>query len=71
MNANSEKVEWAQDAARRFIEKFADAAAIDTADYQLCSFGLAAAAVALENEAFAARVGVLMESPRPTAGSPG
>jgi hypothetical protein len=58
------RTEWAEDAARRFLNKFSASASIDTADYQLCSFALAAAAVALEDKAFAEKIGVLMKPPR-------
>ncbi|MGZ8395514.1 MAG: hypothetical protein ACXW3X_02460 [Rhodoplanes sp.] len=65
MSAESCELEWAEDAARRLIERFSDSAAIDTADYQLCGFILAAATVALEDQGVAARIGALMEPMRP------
>lgn len=56
--------EWAQGAAARWVTEFIDDASIDTADYQLCSFVFAAAAVALTDPDVARRVGEIMESPR-------
>lgn len=58
---------WAQEAARLILAEFEDAAAIDTADYQLCGFILAAAKVAGQDAALAARIGGLMEPQRPDA----
>jgi hypothetical protein len=60
----SQEARWSQEAAKKILDKFSDAAAIDTADYQLCSFFLASAKVAIESSEFAARVGALMETKR-------
>lgn len=64
MHANQEVVEWTRMAARRLLDEFGEAAAIETADYQLCSFVLAAAEVALKSTEFARHVGELMGSKR-------
>jgi hypothetical protein len=55
---------WARDAAARILTEFESADAIDTANYQLCGFILAAAKIAAENEDFARRIGDLMEQQR-------
>lgn len=54
----------AYDTAARFLDKFEDAAAIDTADYEYCSLMIVAAHLILADRALAARVGELMEPPR-------
>jgi hypothetical protein len=56
---------WARQAAERLLVEFSDATAIDTADYQLCSFIIAAAELALANDLFAAEVELRMEDKRP------
>lgn len=56
--------EWAIKAARRLRVEFADASAIETANYALCSFILAAAELALEDEEFARKLAERMDSPR-------
>jgi hypothetical protein len=56
--------EWAREAAAKLLNEFADAAAIDTANYQLCGFILAAAKAALEDAAVAHKVESLMEPQR-------
>lgn len=56
--------DWAIQAANRLRVEFGDSACIDTANYQLCSFILAAAQVALKDEDVARRIGELMEPPR-------
>lgn len=55
---------WARDAAFRILTEFETEDAIDTANYQLCGFILAAAKIASENEDFARRIGCLMEQRR-------
>jgi hypothetical protein len=56
--------EWAQTAARKIIEKYADVAAIETANYQECGFIMAAAKLALSDDAIASRIARLMEPHR-------
>jgi hypothetical protein len=59
-----DRANWAQSASKRLIDEFSNTAAIDTADYQLCSFILAAARLVSERPDFAQLVGERMESPR-------
>lgn len=54
------------EAAERLRVEFADSAAIETANYQICGFIMAAARVAIEDREVAARIGALMEPRRPT-----
>jgi hypothetical protein len=56
--------DWALDAAERILREFGDAPAIDTADYQLCGFILAAAKLATEDPDLARRIGAMMEPER-------
>lgn len=58
------KRKWARQAAERLLIEFENAAAIDTANYQLCGFILAAATVAIEDDAVAQKIGDLMEPER-------
>jgi hypothetical protein len=55
---------WSQGAARIILDKFEDAAAIDTANYRLCGFIIAAAKIALEDEDIAVRIAESMEPER-------
>jgi len=55
---------WAVDAAEKIVAEFAKAAAIETADYQLGGFIIAAAQVAQREPEFARMIGELMEEPR-------
>jgi hypothetical protein len=50
-----------QDAAKRLRDEFANAVAIETANYDMCWFVMAAAKLALEDEDIAARIGKKME----------
>jgi len=60
----SESARWAKRAASEIIENYADAVAIETANYRECSFIIEAAKLALVDDRVAARVGELMEAPR-------
>lgn len=60
----SEQAQWAQMAASRLISEFSDVAAIETANYHLCSFILAAAKIVYDDADFALTVGSLMEPER-------
>jgi hypothetical protein len=62
-NFTYDKTKWAQAAASR-VMKYADEAAIDTANYMEMSFAIAAAELAISNPEFAKAIGEKMESPR-------
>jgi len=55
---------WARKVAGGVVERFADAAAIETAHYATCSLIVAMASLVLSDPALAMRVGGLMEAPR-------
>jgi hypothetical protein len=55
--------EWGRRVAQEIIDEFADAAAIDTASYKVCSFVDAAARLALLDSNFAKLIGEAMEPP--------
>lgn len=59
-----DQAQWAQIAASRLISEFSDVAAIETANYHLCSFILAAAKVVSNDPNLALRIGSLMEPER-------
>jgi hypothetical protein len=56
--------EWAREAAVHITGAFSDSAAFETADYQLCSFIMAAARITLQDDNCAERIGSFMERPR-------
>ncbi len=60
----NDMADWAQEAASELLHEFSDSMAIDTGDYQLCEFILAAAKIVMSNRVLAAEVGALMESRR-------
>lgn len=64
MRGQRSNLEWARDAAARITSAFSDSAAIETADYQLCSFIMAAARIALLDDNCAEGLGSFMERPR-------
>lgn len=64
MGSQQSDREWAREAAARITSAFSDSAAIETADYQLCSFIMAAARIALLDDNCAERLGSFMERPR-------
>lgn len=55
---------WAITAAEQLRAEFGDTSSIDTADYQLCTFIMAAAELALRDENVARRIAELMEPQR-------
>lgn len=59
------KSKWAQSTALHLLTQFTDAAAIDTADYQLVSFIKAAAEMAIQDSAFAKKIEELVAPQRP------
>lgn len=62
--ATFDVAEWGQRAAQEIMDEHAGAAALDTADYMVCSFVEAAARLALADKTIAERIGALMEPPR-------
>lgn len=60
------EADWAKSAAQRLLKDFGSAGAIETANYQLCGFILAAASLAVADPEVAARIGTLMEKDRST-----
>jgi len=56
--------DWAIKAARRLKDEFEFASSIDTANYQLCGFIMAAAELALEDDEVARRIAEKMEPER-------
>jgi len=59
MSGDEREAERAASVARQIVESYADAAAIETADYRECSFILEAARLA--DEGLAARLGARLE----------
>lgn len=55
---------WSRMAAAELVSTFSRSAAIDTADYKQVSFIIAAAKLAMHDDAFAEQVAKLMEVPR-------
>jgi hypothetical protein len=56
--------DWAAEAARRILENQGDTAAIETANYQECSFIIRAAELVLRDRELAERIGRMMEPRR-------
>jgi hypothetical protein len=63
-NKDFDPKEWGRRVAQEIIDDWADAAALDTACYRICSFLDAAAKLALEDSTVARRIGAIMEPPR-------